>query len=76
MRSAERAFAPSTLYKLDDRGIKILKLTLIPDESGSSINAKLGYEVSDDGVHKIWTRDQVMQASTRPTAREALEDAR
>lgn len=60
-----RDFTAATRRSLAKRGIALLKPTVIPAASGEMpfANGDRGYEVDDNGCHRILTFAQVLEAA-------------
>ncbi len=53
-------FNKQTVKALGRQGITIIGITAIPDEKGSFLNSQTGYQLNDNGTHKIRTYLQVL----------------
>ena len=58
---AVRHFGKNTVAALRNRGIKILALTVIPNENGSMSGGDTGYMICDNGTAKVRTYGQVVR---------------
>lgn len=59
-------FTLRTLRALECRGITLIGLTVIPGEGPKPLaNGQDGYCVDDNGTHRVWTFQQVLDASKR-----------
>lgn len=54
-------FNKQTIKALGAKGIKIIGITSIPDENGSFLNSQTGYQLDDNGTHKIRLYMEVLE---------------
>ncbi len=58
-----RHFSAATVRGLARNGIAALGLQAIPDERGSFLNSQTAYVVSDNGMGRVLTYQQVVDAA-------------
>lgn len=56
-------FTQQTRRALNAKGISIIGMQSMPDANGSFANSQRAYKVNDNGMGRIWTHTQVMEAS-------------
>jgi len=56
-------FNSKTIRSLSRKGINIIGTTFLPDENGSFLNGRRGYQINDNGTGKVWNWHDVIDAA-------------
>lgn len=60
---ATRHFGREAVATLARKGIRVIGLQAIPDETGSFLNSTTGYVVDDNSCGRVWSYREVAEAA-------------